>query len=497
MGILATPFNPEEETRLKRRGNRIPGSTPPGAPVRGDIWYDTGTGILKVWSGSVWKDVGGAYYTNGVELYHPSSTPFIDFHRAANPAGDSNADYNVRIINEQNDVLHIYTASGGRWGAIAVGSTKNATIGAYGWDSNWAHFGSDESFGTSTGYAFMSHKDGDTIVSARGATYLRSNAASDRITLNSSGVNIKTNLMMEDHYLRLRGVDDNHVLTFDAGIDGPNLWGNSGARIGTNDGRYLDISNGRAWLRFVDGTTDESRLYLEGPCDRAYGHLLNLGTFRTGVRGGDDGPKIFFRNNSPNVLKNYSMGMLNGVRDWFVSEDGGANDGYGAGEGTVRIRIWDNNAFEVWGPVWANSYNNNSSLEGKQSVTTLSEKIDVKKLKKIRPIHFFRKNTDLCKCDGDPDCHLCEGRIDRRLPEQLKNDSTGYFSFAAEEIAEIFPEAVAYSCGEQAGHPEDPDTMRPTGIDIMGMVGLSWTYIQELESQLEALKKEITNLKKK
>lgn len=41
-----------------------------------------------------------AQFGDGLELYHPSSTPYIDFHRGADPAGDANADYSVRLILE-------------------------------------------------------------------------------------------------------------------------------------------------------------------------------------------------------------------------------------------------------------------------------------------------------------------------------------------------------------------------------------------------------------
>lgn len=42
--------------------------------------------------------VQGLTSYNGIELYHPTSNPFIDFHNAANPAGDSGADYDWRFI---------------------------------------------------------------------------------------------------------------------------------------------------------------------------------------------------------------------------------------------------------------------------------------------------------------------------------------------------------------------------------------------------------------
>jgi hypothetical protein len=53
---------------------------------------------------------------NGLELYQPASTPFIDFHHAANSAGDGGADYNMRIINDASGQLSVFG------GKLAMGS---------------------------------------------------------------------------------------------------------------------------------------------------------------------------------------------------------------------------------------------------------------------------------------------------------------------------------------------------------------------------------------
>ena len=35
-------------------------STAPGAPLTGQIWWDSGSNVLYVWSGDAWKRIGGA-----------------------------------------------------------------------------------------------------------------------------------------------------------------------------------------------------------------------------------------------------------------------------------------------------------------------------------------------------------------------------------------------------------------------------------------------------
>ena len=51
---------------------------------------------------------GNPEFRDGLELYQSASTPYIDFHQAASPAGDSNADYNVRLINDASGYLRFY-----------------------------------------------------------------------------------------------------------------------------------------------------------------------------------------------------------------------------------------------------------------------------------------------------------------------------------------------------------------------------------------------------
>lgn len=79
-------------------------------------------------------------FRDGVELYHPSSTPYIDFHTAANPAGDSNADYRWRMIVPGTDriefqapgaaVKHTFWSDGEYWAtSIGLGGDNTYNVG--------------------------------------------------------------------------------------------------------------------------------------------------------------------------------------------------------------------------------------------------------------------------------------------------------------------------------------------------------------------------------
>lgn len=82
----------------------------------------------------------------GIELYQAGSTPFIDFHHAASPAGDSNADFNVRFINSVSNFLTIQPASSAQ-GGLLVGLSSAGGPAAF--------VGNDASYGNV--YAQFSH----------------------------------------------------------------------------------------------------------------------------------------------------------------------------------------------------------------------------------------------------------------------------------------------------------------------------------------------------
>jgi hypothetical protein len=120
--------NSRNDNGTLRTGARRTGPTPPNGETVGDLWYDTSVKALKVWNGASWFSVGGegtyantSRFDEGLELYQPSSTPYIDFHRGANPAGDSNADYSIRLMNDSNDRLSIYAGGGGDSAFVYLG----------------------------------------------------------------------------------------------------------------------------------------------------------------------------------------------------------------------------------------------------------------------------------------------------------------------------------------------------------------------------------------
>lgn len=108
-------------------------------------------------------------YEGGVELYHPASTPYIDFHQAASPAGDSNADFNVRIINDAANRLRLSTATGVDTNTGGVFYAGNGWIGSHPvhGGNGWTNFG--HTARTASGdYQYMANSSGELLMNASG-----------------------------------------------------------------------------------------------------------------------------------------------------------------------------------------------------------------------------------------------------------------------------------------------------------------------------------------
>lgn len=189
---------------------------------------------------------GGAAFSPGIELYNPSSTPFVDFHRAANPAGDSSADYNMRIINDASGILSVL---GGKLQVDAA-----ARMGQSGYGSNYAAFGYGAIGIATTTYAFMQEAGGEIYVNSNVRGSLR-NGNNEKLAWASTGVLIPQTPL----YFKTMG-DNAHRLQYYAPGDFMEyftwqehkfwcqnaLWGS----IGPNAAGILCNSG---WLRLTDG----------------------------------------------------------------------------------------------------------------------------------------------------------------------------------------------------------------------------------------------------
>lgn len=312
---LLSPISPDGGDAKRRVGARRPGPIAPKGESMGDIWYDTANKILKVWNGTFWQNVGGggivpgtsAFY-DGIELYQPSSTPYIDFHRAANPAGDGSADYNMRLINSASGTLRLTGGSfaitsggllvenGQMWitnGWLRTQTTgqgwyhevhgggifmrNNTSVEVYGgrefYAENW--IGALEArmgrWGGSAGHAVFTHSGSGSLgymvrndyrlwAMCNGTFHVRADG-NDVIAFQNDYLHHYRPINMARNQIRLYEWNDgNHVLVYLAGSDteGPNVHGWGGgqirsaandatARLQWGDGNFVLFDNGGAW----------------------------------------------------------------------------------------------------------------------------------------------------------------------------------------------------------------------------------------------------------
>lgn len=198
---------------------------------------------------------------SGIELYHPAPTPFIDFHRAADPAGDADADYNVRLINNASGYLELL---GGR---LRVGWAEMGTHpvhGAYAWFGRTSH-------AATANYAFLTNGD-ESIINSSINTYISQNGAW-RFRVDATGNYFNGPIgMARGTRLHFSGWDYNLSISdpgAGAGVGG--VWGSDGLYYrGWNTHTFFQsqhgvygmqiIGAGEMWVRLAILAEDEACL---------------------------------------------------------------------------------------------------------------------------------------------------------------------------------------------------------------------------------------------
>jgi hypothetical protein len=59
VGKNVAPYGEYEVENLVHQLENFANSSPPGNPILGQLWYDTSTGLLKVYTGTTWGFAGG------------------------------------------------------------------------------------------------------------------------------------------------------------------------------------------------------------------------------------------------------------------------------------------------------------------------------------------------------------------------------------------------------------------------------------------------------
>lgn len=172
--------------------------------------------------GSAYEFLGRITVDNGIELYHPSSTPYIDFHRAANAAGDSSADFNVRMINESDNVVNIYTATAAdtnTGGRLYVGNAWMGSHPVHG-VNGWAGFGHKNMQATSN-FGFLQLNTGMSIVNAPATKQINlSIDNSGKLIVYDGVTDVAQNMnLLQNKLYTKANIDENHRIKHNSATD--------------------------------------------------------------------------------------------------------------------------------------------------------------------------------------------------------------------------------------------------------------------------------------
>lgn len=399
----------------------------------------------------------GAVIYTGVELYQSGSTPYIDFHNAANPVGDSNADFSARIILAGASRMDMQTAADG-----LVYSFSNAYAGHKFW--RWIRMQTageglyHESYGTGFYFDSFPHTYNDTHFRAGNSRI--GNWVSD----GSYGGFGHQNF----------GPSHGSYFGFMQGASGQIYIGaqtNINLRINGND--RFNYQDDRLYLNYQNNN-NICRLIIDAPSNNSWGHILRLAT----QSGGQDGPKISFW--AAAVSKTYSVGVLSGGTPKFGVFENGGDGNIGSTEGGFLYSIWGNeirfpaaglasltgNTAIIATGSWQLGYLASSSRY-KDNIVTATHGGE-NPIFKLRPVRFTWREDKVFEA--------CE--VNERCPE-------GVMGLIAEEAAAIAPDLAIWGNDDPG---VDGDERWITGIHQDRMIGYLVDAIQHLKEEIETLK---------
>lgn len=485
----------------------------PATVANGDTVWVLQQGYVLMVIGAIARSAanwdGAAEFGNGIEIFHPGGTSYIDFHNTA--AGVGTADYNMRMINDATGVLTVrggrlvvdstavdnITATGsgatfrldsrdgtGTWVMYATGATfrwwkgsdqmyldaNGLTVlarnyvglsGAHG--ASYAQF-SHSAMWNQTAYGYMQSSGGEVFLSTSGNMNFRVNN-NQKMMMDTNAINFYIRLVLLDQVIHSRTYgDDWHVHGWWSGNDGWRIteYGGLYFRVRDQDPAFEIFATGVSRFRKFD----------------------QIGAYDT------------------SAIVTYSLGGGTGAKIGLWSGGQNAAQILKCWGSTIEGRTWDDAG---WGIINAD-LNDMSTVEGKTNVKRLAKitKAGHKaKMQRLEPIHYVRKTDEDDRCvnclatgkarkaagDGftDEPCPDCTGTKKKPLDKsQKKNAATGFLSFAAEEMAVEFPEAVHFDLDES-----------PVAIKPISVVAILWEQVKDLEERLAAAEGTIQGMQKK
>lgn len=413
-------------------------------PDRLQMWADENfrrivdaIGALKT-SDLTTPSVGGHVFTNGLELYQSASTPYIDFHRAVDAAGDSNADYNIRLINISNGLLQIlsYAVTGVR--STIQGDTWQ--LSQFTGDNSYAHFGhKDWMDSASNRYAFMHKSNGTvTIVNTNGTGYLQHDA-NNKLIWDGAGVSIGGDFAISSNKaIYFKGAWDSvHVIHHDTGDDG--------FRYKTWNYHRFYVGGGTERFRVAAQNESYARLAANSVGGNQWNHMQFIAVATSG--------------------NNAGLG--------FSANGQACKICLNSDHGTKLVALnWDDGGYI---PYKASAFEVASSKRYKRNIRPLQTERQIT-AKMLNPVISEPKQRNSVNPETGKFIDTSTNR---------KNE-TAFLSFIAEEVAQYAPEAVSWIVSESGNLDSEPI---PDGIDVMAMVALVAQVVRNQDDRIDALER--------
>lgn len=364
---------------------------------------------------------GGGYFADGLELYHPGSTPYLDFHAAANPAGDANADYAWRLIQE---------------------SALNMAL---------IHPG-----GSGFGLGFRFYNDGEFDCNHIGVG--GDNADNAGIWCLSGDINVRSQNFVG------QGFHGSAYAQFSHWGRRAQQWGYGFLHHTSGECDVASIVTTQYWVDTVlvaEMRNDPSRLGLFTSVDSGNwdDRVLRLhGPTRSGLSA--------FRTGSGTVVQ-------------LVDQTGSGFDvvNFNAGAG-----LW----------VRAGSFPIYSGRATKKEIRTLRPAEEADRFGRLNPVRFKRrvgsKINRHIPCDGKG-CAQCSAFGTPgfyQTPTIVKNYDSDFLGFIAEEVAEVYPEVVAWDPSDPSDAMSEPV---PAGVDLSALTAVLVAEVQDMARRLDRLEK--------
>lgn len=449
----------------------IGGTTIAGVRFLASAGFSFGTGDV------VWVDFNGSdpliigrsktgYYASvelfdGVDIYHTGSTPYVDFHRAANPGGDSFADYNMRIINDVANWLAI--RGGGMYipgGQLRAGAgNAEAVVGTWPADTNYAMFGNQQrSNANSNHYAVLAGAASNTTyIAGTDILFRAANNGNDIARFEAGFIAFLLGTVADKH----KFYNDGEIQCNSVGVGGDNSANNG---FMSNNGWYRQNSGaGTGWYNENQGCgmMGGSRFGITDDVECQHNETQLMGTKLSQGGWQTSGLQNFADSNTSvcwNTLHASGCCTVSWRKDSLASDIRPINSGGGCD----------------W--IYAASYQSCSEQARKRNIHAAPE-YGLKTLRRLETKRFQYQPTDeqeiwaweLWK-------HHREIGVWVTPPSEHMRWEDWHIGYMAEEIVNLVPEIVGL-------HPDG----KPQGIDYSKLVVVAIAAINELADRVEDL----------